>query len=65
MELGLNVLIFIVLAGVVFILGWGLWNMLKGGDANLSQRLMRARVIAQFVAIVLLLMAVYFFGGRG
>ena len=42
----------------------GLWNMFKGGEgsANRSQTLMRARVIAQFVAIVVILGALYFFG---
>ena len=51
---------------VAVILFMGLWNMLKGGDANRSQMLMRARVIAQFVALVVLLGAAYFFGrGNG
>jgi hypothetical protein len=47
--------------GVVFIvLLIGLWNMLRGGSANTSQRLMRLRVLAQFVAIILILLTVYF-----
>lgn len=47
--------------GVVFIvLLLGLWNMLRGGSANTSQRLMRLRVLAQFVAIILILLTVYF-----
>jgi hypothetical protein len=41
----------------------GLWNMLKGGPGNTSQKLMRLRVIGQAVALVLLLGALYFFGG--
>jgi hypothetical protein len=46
--------------GVVFIvLLLGLWNMLRGGSANTSQRLMRLRVLAQFVAIILILLTVY------
>jgi hypothetical protein len=46
--------------GVVFIvLLLGLWNMLRGGSANTSQKLMRLRVIAQFVAIILILVTVY------
>jgi hypothetical protein len=47
---------------VAVILFMGLWNMFRGGDANRSQMLMRARVIAQFVALVVLLGALYFFG---
>ncbi len=51
---------------VAAILFMGLWNMFKGGDPNRSQMLMRARVIAQFVALVVLLGAAYFFGrGNG
>lgn len=52
----------IACVAVAVILFMGLWNMLKGGDANRSQMLMRARVIAQFVALVVLLGALYFFG---
>lgn len=47
---------------VAVILFMGLWNMFKGGDANRSQMLMRARVIAQFVALAVMLGALYFFG---
>ena len=54
-----TVLACLVVAGILFM---GLWNMFKGGDANRSQMLMRARVIAQFVALVILLGALYFFG---
>jgi hypothetical protein len=46
--------------GVVFIvLLLGLWNMLRGGSVNTSQRLMRLRVLAQFLAIILILLTVY------
>jgi hypothetical protein len=38
----------------------GLWNMLRGGSANTSQKLMRLRVVAQFLAIILILLTVYF-----
>jgi hypothetical protein len=52
----------LALAAVAIILFMGLWNMFRGGDPNLSQKLMRARVIAQFVAIVVILAALFFFG---
>jgi len=52
----------IALAVVAAILGMGLWNMLKGNNPNLSQKLMRARVIAQAVALVLILGALFLFG---
>jgi hypothetical protein len=55
----ITVLAVVVVAVILFM---GLWNMFRGGDANRSQMLMRARVIAQFVALVVLLGALYFFG---
>ena len=56
----------IAVGAVAVILFMGLWNMFKGGDANRSQMLMRARVVAQFVALVVILGALYFFGrGNG
>jgi hypothetical protein len=66
MENAVNLVLALALGVVVIILGMGLWNMMKGGDANTSQKLMRARVIAQAVAIALLLGAMFFFGnGQG
>ena len=62
MESILNILIILAVGAVAVILGMGIWNMLKGGDGNLSQKLMRARVIAQAIAIVLLMGALFFFG---
>jgi len=32
----------------------GLFNMMKGGDGNRSQKLMRARVMLQGVAVILI-----------
>lgn len=45
----------IAVAAVAIVLGLGLINMLRGGSANLSQKLMRWRVILQFVAIVIIM----------
>lgn len=42
----------VAVAVVAIILLLGLWNMMRGGSANTSQNLMRARVIAQFAAII-------------
>lgn len=53
-----------VAIGAVFVvLLLGLWNMLRGGPANTSQKLMRTRVVAQFLAILFILAAVYFTAG--
>jgi hypothetical protein len=57
-----SILTVIVLGTVAVILLMGLWNMAKGGDANRSQKLMRARVIAQAVAIAVILGALVLFG---
>jgi hypothetical protein len=65
MELLLNIVIALVLLFVVGVLGMGLWNMMKGGSGNTSQKLMRLRVIGQAVAIALLLAALFFFGRGG
>jgi len=47
--------------GIVFIvLLLGLWNMMRGGSPSTSQKLMRLRVVAQFLAIIVILIAVYF-----
>ncbi len=48
------------------ILFMGLWNMFRGGSPNTSQMLMRARVIAQAIALAVMLGALFFFGrGNG
>ncbi|MFM9859948.1 twin transmembrane helix small protein [Pseudoxanthobacter sp. M-2] len=46
-------------AAVAVVLVLGLFNMLRGGSADLSQKLMRWRVILQFVAIVIIMVTVY------
>ena len=66
MQTAFNIAIALALLFVVIVLGMGLWNMLKGGPGNTSQRLMRLRVAGQAVALILLLGALFFFGsGRG
>jgi hypothetical protein len=38
--------------------------MFRGGSPNLSQTLMRARVVAQLIAIILLMAALFFFSPK-
>lgn len=45
----------VALGVVLLILLAGLWNMMRGGSSSTSQNLMRARVIAQFGAILVAL----------
>lgn len=49
----------IAMLAVAAVLLVGLRNMMKQGDANLSNKLMQARVFLQFVAVVIIVIAVY------
>ena len=49
----------LALGVVLLILLLGLWNMMRGGSGSRSQNLMRARVIAQFAAIVIAMAALW------
>lgn len=51
--------IIIALAVVATVLLLGLWDMVSGRSLNTSQRVMRWRVVLQFVAICLVMAAVY------
>ncbi len=44
---------------VFIVLCFGLWNMLRGKNPNLSQTLMRWRVILQFIAVCIIMLAAY------
>lgn len=60
-----NVLVPIAIAAVAIVLVMGLINMLRGGDPNRSQQLMRWRVGLQFVAIVVIVIAIYYKANGG
>lgn len=62
MQLALNIAIGLVMAAAFGFVLLGFFNMIRGGSGNTSQKLMRARVIAQAVAILLLMAALFFFG---
>ena len=55
-------LIPISLLAVLAVLGTGIYAMIKGGDFNkkYSNKLMRLRITLQFVAIVIIMSALYF-----
>ena len=57
-----NFLVPLALGVVLVILVVGLWNMMRGGSPTRSQNLMRARVIAQFAAIVVAMAALWIAG---
>lgn len=60
MSTMLNVLAVLVMLSVAAVLMVGLRNMMKAGDANFSNKMMQLRVFLQFIAIVLLVLVVYF-----
>jgi hypothetical protein len=52
----------ISIAAVFIVLCLGLFNMMRGGPGNVSQQFMRWRVILQFVAIIVIMAAIWFAG---
>lgn len=59
MESILRLLVPLAVVAVAAILLLGLWNMMRGGSPNTSQKLMRARVVAQFAAIIVAMAALW------
>lgn len=49
----------IAVAAVALVLLLGLLNMMRGGSPNTSQKLMRLRVLLQFIAIVIIMLTVW------
>jgi hypothetical protein len=52
----------IAVMAVALVLLMGLVNMMRGGSPNTSQRLMRLRVLLQFVAICITMLALWVMG---
>ena len=52
----------IAVAAVALVLLLGLVNMMRGGSPDRSQKLMRLRVLLQFVAIIITMLAVWAMG---
>jgi hypothetical protein len=57
-----NIILPIAVGAVALVLLLGLLNMMRGGSPNRSQKLMRLRVLLQFVAIVITMLAVWAIG---
>jgi hypothetical protein len=49
----------LAVGAVAIVLVLGLVNMMRGGSPHTSQRLMRLRVLLQFVAIVVIMITVW------
>ena len=54
-----NNLVPIAVGAVVVVLLLGLFNMLRGGSPNTSQKLMRWRVLLQLIAIIVIMAAIW------
>jgi hypothetical protein len=50
------------IVAVAIVLALGLINMMRGGSPNRSQKLMRLRVLLQFVAIVVIMVTIWAMG---
>ncbi|MFC4626563.1 twin transmembrane helix small protein [Daeguia caeni] len=50
----------LAMAAIVIVLMIGLRNMVRGGDGNFSNKMMQLRVMLQFLALLLIVGALYF-----
>jgi hypothetical protein len=54
----------LAVGAVAVVLLFGLINMMRGGSPNTSQKLMRLRVLFQFIAIVVIMITVWAMGSH-
>ena len=59
-----HALVPIAIAAVAVVLLMGLTNMMRGGSPHRSQKLMRLRVLLQFIAIVVIMLTIWAMGRR-
>ncbi|MGO4117132.1 MULTISPECIES: twin transmembrane helix small protein [Rhizobium] len=57
------ILAIIVMGLVALVLIRGLFNMMKGGDPNRSNKLMQLRVLLQAIAVILIMITLWVTGG--
>ncbi|MGO7216129.1 twin transmembrane helix small protein [Rhizobium ruizarguesonis] len=57
------ILAIIVMGLVALVLIRGLFNMMKGGDPNRSNKLMQLRVLLQAIAVILIMITLWLTGG--
>ena len=53
----------IAVGAVAIVLLFGLVNMMRGGSPQLSQRLMRLRVLMQFIALIIIMLTIWIMRG--
>ena len=59
-RLMILMMVFALMIGVAIVLLFGLANMMRGGPGNTSQKLMRARVMLQAIAVIVMVGALWF-----
>jgi len=52
----------LAVGAVAVVLLLGLFNMMRGGSPHTSQRLMRLRVLMQFIAIIVIMLTIWAMG---
>jgi hypothetical protein len=52
----------IAIGAVAVVLLLGLTNMMRGGSPHKSQKLMRLRVLLQFIAIIVIMLTIWMLG---
>jgi hypothetical protein len=60
-----NILAILVMVAVVIVLIRGLANMLRGGSGMTSNKLMQARVALQAIALVFIVLALWYSRHKG
>jgi hypothetical protein len=58
-----QILVPVAIGAVAIVLLLGLVNMMRGGSPHLSQRLMRLRVLMQFIALVVIMLTIWVMRG--
>jgi hypothetical protein len=58
-----HIVVPIAIGAVAIVLLLGLVNMMRGGSPHLSQRLMRLRVLMQFIALIVIMLTIWIMRG--
>jgi hypothetical protein len=58
-----HILVPLAIGAVAIVLLLGLVNMMRGGSPHLSQRLMRLRVLMQFIALIVIMLTIWVMRG--
>ena len=58
-----HVMVPIAIGAVAIVLLLGLINLMRGGSPQLSQKLMRLRVLMQFIALIVIMLTIWIMRG--